>query len=81
MNPIQKKFNYGDHEVVLEAGRIARQATASVLVTMSETAVLVSVVGRKEANLGRVFPLTVNYEKSLLRWKDPGDSLSEKETL
>ena len=44
MNPIQKKFNYGDHEVVLETGRIARQATASVLVTMSQTAVLVSVV-------------------------------------
>ena len=64
MNPIQKKFNYGDHEVVLEAGRIARQATASVLVTMSQTAVLVSVVGRKEANPGQsFFPLTVNYER------------------
>lgn len=89
MNPIQKKFNYGDHEVVLEAGRIARQATASVLVTMSQTAVLVSVVGRKEANPGQsFFPLTVNYEeRAYSAGKIPGGFFkregrpSEKETL
>ena len=89
MNPIQKKFNYGDHEVVLEAGRIARQASASVLVTMSETAVLVSVVGRKEANPGQsFFPLTVNYEeRAYSAGKIPGGFFkregrpSEKETL
>ena len=89
MNPIQRKFNYGDHEVVLEAGRIARQATASVLVTMSQTAVLVSVVGRKEANPGQsFFPLTVNYEeRAYSAGKIPGGFFkregrpSEKETL
>jgi polyribonucleotide nucleotidyltransferase len=89
VNPIQKKFNYGDHEVVLEAGRIARQATASVLVTMSQTAVLVSVVGRKEANPGQsFFPLTVNYEeRAYSAGKIPGGFFkregrpSEKETL
>lgn len=89
MNPIRKKFNYGDHEVVLEAGRIARQATASVLVTMSQTAVLVSVVGRKEANPGQsFFPLTVNYEeRAYSAGKIPGGFFkregrpSEKETL
>jgi polyribonucleotide nucleotidyltransferase len=89
VNPIQKKFNYGDHEVVLEAGRIARQASASVLVTMSETAVLVSVVGRKEANPGQsFFPLTVNYEeRAYSAGKIPGGFFkregrpSEKETL
>jgi len=73
VNPIQKKFNYGDHEVVLEAGRIARQATASVLVTMSQTAVLVSVVGRKEANPGQsFFPFDGQLRgESLFCWKDP----------
>ncbi len=89
MNPIQKKFQYGDHEVVLEAGRIARQATASVLVTMNQTSVLVSVVGRKEANPNQsFFPLTVNYEeRAYSAGKIPGGFFkregrpSEKETL
>ena len=66
MNPIRKKFKYGDQEVVLETGRIARQATASVLVSMAETSVLVAVVARKEASPNQdFFPLTVNYEEKM----------------
>ncbi len=89
MNSVKKKFTYGDQEVVIETGKIARQATASVLVTMADTSVLVSVVGRKEAKPGQgFFPLTVNYEeKTYAAGKIPGGFFkregrpSEKETL
>ena len=40
---------------VLETGRIARQATASVLITLGENTVLATVVGKKEADPGRGF--------------------------
>jgi len=47
VNPVRKTFKYGDHTVTLETGRIARQATGAVLVTMDQTTVLVTVVGDK----------------------------------
>jgi polyribonucleotide nucleotidyltransferase len=89
LNSVNKKFNYGAHEVTIETGRIARQATASVVVSMAETVVLVAVVGRKEAKSGQdFFPLTVNYEeKTYAAGKIPGGFFkregrpSEKETL
>jgi len=89
LNPVKKKFTYGDQEVVIETGKIARQTSAAVLVTMAETTVLVAVVGRKEANPGQdFFPLTVNYEeKTYAAGKIPGGFFkregrpSEKETL
>ncbi len=89
MNQVRKKFTYGDQEVVIETGRIARQATGSVLVTMAETSVLVAVVGNKEANPGQAFfPLTVNYEEKMYAsGRIPGGfprregRPSEKETL
>ena len=89
LNPVKKKFTYGDQEVVIETGKIARQTSAAVLVTMAETTVLVAVVGRKEAKPGQdFFPLTVNYEeKTYAAGKIPGGFFkregrpSEKETL
>jgi len=86
---ISKKFKYGQQEVLLETGKIARQATASVLVTIEDTSVLVAVVGRKDAKPGQdFFPLTVNYEeKTYAAGKIPGGFFkregrpSEKETL
>ena len=89
VNPVRKKFTYGDQEVIIETGRIARQATASVLVSVGETSVLVAVVGRKDANPHQAFfPLTVNYEeKTYAAGKIPGGFFkregrpSEKETL
>jgi polyribonucleotide nucleotidyltransferase len=82
-------FTYGEHEVVIETGKVARQATASVMVTMADTVVLVAVVGRKDAKPGQdFFPLTVNYEeKTYAAGKIPGGFFkregrpSEKETL
>ena len=50
MNPIKKTFQYGEHEVTLETGEIARQSGGAVLVSMGETVVMVSVVGAKSAN-------------------------------
>jgi polyribonucleotide nucleotidyltransferase len=87
--PIVKTFQYGNHTVTLETGVIARQATAAVMVTMDDTAVFVSVVGKKEAVEGQdFFPLTVNYqERTYAAGKIPGGFFkregrpSEGETL
>jgi polyribonucleotide nucleotidyltransferase len=89
VNSIKKTFQYGEHEVTMETGAIARQADGAVIVTMAETAVLVTAVGRKVADPGRdFFPLTVNYqEKTYAAGKIPGGFFkregrpSEKETL
>ena len=89
MNLVRKTFKYGDADVTLETGRIARQATGAVLVTMDETVVLVTVVAEKESVEGRdFFPLSVHYqEKTYAAGKIPGGFLkregrpSEKETL
>jgi polyribonucleotide nucleotidyltransferase len=89
VNPIIKKFQYGEQTVTLETGRIARQATGAVLVTMGEVAVLCTVVGAKEAAPGQgFFPLSVHYqEKAYAAGKIPGGFFkregrpSEKETL
>jgi len=86
---IKKTFQFGEHEVSLETGAIARQADGAVLVNMAETIVLVTAVGRKKADPGRdFFPLTVNYqEKTYAAGKIPGGFFkregrpSEKETL
>jgi len=84
-----KRFQYGEHLVTLETGRIARQATGAVLVSMSDTVVLVTVVGRKEPSPGVDFlPLTVNYqERTYAAGRIPGGFFkregrpSEKEVL
>ncbi|MEO1421076.1 MAG: polyribonucleotide nucleotidyltransferase, partial [Pseudomonadota bacterium] len=89
MNAITKTFQYGEHEVRIETGEIARQSDAAVLVSMGDTTVLVTAVGRKTADPGRdFFPLTVNYqEKTYAAGKIPGGFFkregrpSEKETL
>lgn len=47
MNPITKKFQYGQHTVTLETGVMARQATGAVLASMDDTTVLVTVVAKK----------------------------------
>jgi polyribonucleotide nucleotidyltransferase len=86
---VTKEFQYGDHRVILETGRLARQATGAVLVTMGETVVLCTVVGLKSTRPGvDFFPLTVNYqEKTYAAGKIPGGFFrregrpSEKETL
>ena len=88
MHKISKTFQYGEHEVTLETGQIARQAS-SVKVSMGDTVVLVNVVGRREADPGRpFFPLTVNYqEKFYAAGRIPGGFFkregrpTEKETL
>lgn len=89
MTPIIKKFQYGQHEVTLETGVIARQASAAVMASIGDTAVLISVVGKKEASPGQdFFPLTINYqEKAYAGGKIPGGFFkregrpAEEETL
>jgi polyribonucleotide nucleotidyltransferase len=89
VSAIKKSFKYGDHTVTLETGELARQADGAVLVTMSDTVVLVTAVGLKKATPGRdFFPLTVNYiEKTYAAGRIPGGFFkregrpTEKETL
>ena len=89
LNPIVRKFQYGQHTVTLETGMMARQATAAVMVSMDDTAVFVTVVGQKKAKPGQdFFPLTVNYqERTYAAGKIPGGFFrregrpSEGETL
>lgn len=73
-NPVSKTFQLGSQTVTLETGKVARQATGSVVVTIGNTQVLATVVGRKQANPGAAFfPLTVNYqEKTYAVGKIPG---------
>ena len=88
MKPLKKKFQYGNHEIVLETGQIARQADSAVLVNMEGTVVLTTVVARDDDQSRDFFPLTVNYqEKTYAAGKIPGGYFkregrpAEKETL
>ncbi len=89
MNPVKKTLMWGSHQLTLETGEIARQASGAVLVTMEETVVLVTVVGARNAKPGQdFFPLTVDYqERTYAAGKIPGGFFrregrpSEKEIL
>ena len=85
----RREVMWGGRKLVLETGRIARQADAAVLASYGETTVLCTVVGQRSAREGQdFFPLTVNYEeKAFAAGKIPGGFFkregrpSEKETL
>ncbi|MBT8069954.1 MAG: polyribonucleotide nucleotidyltransferase [Gammaproteobacteria bacterium] len=89
MQKLTKSFQFGEHTVTIETGEIARQASATVMVNMADTVVMVAVVGQKEAKPGQsFFPLTVNYqEKFYAAGRIPGGFFkregrpTEKETL
>jgi polyribonucleotide nucleotidyltransferase len=88
-NVTRKELMWGGRKLVLETGKIARQADGAVLATYGETTVLCTVVGAKSAKPGQdFFPLTVNYqEKAFAAGKIPGGFFkregrpSEAETL
>src|SRR5690625_1516704 len=85
----RKEIDWGGRKLVLETGRIARQADGAVLATYGETVVLCTAVGSKQPRPGiDFFPLTVNYqEKTFAAGKIPGGFFkregrpTEKETL
>ena len=89
MSIVRKEVQYGGRTLVLETGRMARQADGAVLVSSGDSVVLVTAVGRRELKPGQdFFPLTVNYqEKTYAAGKIPGGFFkregrpSEKETL
>ena len=88
-NKVSKSFRFGEHDVTLTTGEIARQATGACLCQMDDTVVLATVVAKKETKPGQdFFPLTVDYvEKTYAAGKIPGGFFkregrpSEKETL
>ncbi len=88
-NVHRKEITWGGRKLVLETGKVARQADGAVMVTYGETSVLCTVVGAKSQKPGiDFFPLTVNYqEKAFAAGKIPGGFFkregrpSEKETL
>ncbi|MGH8174029.1 MAG: polyribonucleotide nucleotidyltransferase [Rhodanobacteraceae bacterium] len=89
MAKVSKSFQYGNHEVTLETGEIARQAGGAVMVSMGGTVVLVTAVAAPKAREGQdFFPLTVDYqEKFYSAGRIPGGFFkregrpTEKETL
>ena len=86
---VTKTFQYGQHEVTLETGEVARQAGGSVIVKFGDTVVLVTAVGNKNQREGMdFFPLTVDYiEKFYAGGRIPGGFFkregrqTERETL
>ena len=88
-NKVSKSFRFGNHDVTLTTGEIARQATGACVCQMDDTVVLATVVAKKETKPGQdFFPLTVDYiEKTYAAGKIPGGFFkregrpSEKETL
>ena len=89
MSHYKKTIAFGNHQLTLETGEIARQASGAVMVSLDDTMVLVTVVGRKDAKPDQdFFPLTVDYvEKTYAAGKIPGGffkrecALREKEIL
>ncbi|TAK98178.1 MAG: polyribonucleotide nucleotidyltransferase [Rhodospirillaceae bacterium] len=85
----RKEINWGGRKLVLETGRVARQADGAVMATYGETTVLCTAVGTRTPKPGiDFFPLTVNYqEKTFAAGKIPGGFFkregrpTEKETL
>jgi polyribonucleotide nucleotidyltransferase len=88
-NYFRKELDWGGRKLVMETGKIARQADGAVMVSYGETIVLCTAVGAKSAKPGQdFFPLTVNYqEKAFAAGKIPGGFFkregrpSEAETL
>ncbi len=88
MTAIKKSFQFGDHNVTIETGEIARQASGAVMVDMDGNVVQCTAVAVKSGEPRDFFPLTVNYqERSYAAGKIPGSFFkregrpSEKETL
>ena len=88
MTAIKKSFKFGNHNVTIETGEIARQASGAVMVDMDGTVVMCTAVAVKSGEPRDFFPLTVNYqERSYAAGKIPGSFFkregrpSEKETL
>lgn len=80
-NKTTQSFRFGDHDVTLETGEIARQATGAVICRMDDTVVLATVVCKKEAKPGQdFFPLTVDYieKRPTQPAASPGASSSAK---
>src|SRR5712671_275231 len=85
----REEIDWGGRKLVLETGKVARQADGAVLATYGETVVLATAVGQTEPKAGiDFFPLTVNYqEKFYAAGKIPGGYFkregrpTERETL
>ena len=79
-NYFRKELDWGGRKLVLETGKIARQADGAVMISYGETIVLCTAVGVRTAKPGQdFFPLTVNYqEKAFAAGKIPVASSSAK---
>jgi polyribonucleotide nucleotidyltransferase len=89
LSHFKKTIAFGNHQLTIETGEIARQASGAVMISLDDTTVLVTVVGRKDAKPDQdFFPLTVDYqERTYAAGKIPGGFFkregrpSEKEIL
>ena len=73
-NVYREEIDWGGRKLILETGKIARQATGAVMVSLGDTMVLVTCVAAREADPERDFlPLTVDYqERTYAAGKIPG---------
>ncbi len=72
-SPKKREFQYGGSLLVIETGEIAKQASGSVMVSLGDTVVLVTVVAEREGSGRDFFPLTVDYqEKTYAAGRIPG---------
>jgi polyribonucleotide nucleotidyltransferase len=80
-NVIKKSIKFGEHDLILETGEIARQADGAVKVSYGDTVVLVTAVGRKEAKEGKIFSHSqwIIKKKIMQQEKFQVDFLREKE--
>src|SRR5262249_62148330 len=80
-NVVREEVEWGGRKLVLETGKVARQADGAVVATYGETVVLATVVGDREPRPGiDFFPLTVDYqEKYFAAGKNPGGCFKREE--
>jgi Polyribonucleotide nucleotidyltransferase (polynucleotide phosphorylase) len=64
---ISREMNWGDQKLKIETGKVAKQATASTIVSYGDTVVMANVVAAREPKPDLdFFPLTVSYQEKFL---------------
>ena len=75
----REEIEWGGRKLVLETGKVARQADGAIMVTYGETVILCTAVAQKQAKDVDFFPLTINYqEKTYAAGRIPGGFLKRE---
>ena len=77
MKPLKRKFHYGNSEVQIETGQIARQANSAIIVNIDDTVVMTTWLQKMMVSQ-KIFPLTVNYQGKHMQLENSGVILNAK---